>query len=39
MFGLFGKPSHDKFAKLVIAEARRAGVAGEIEFYGFVFHP
>ena len=32
MFGLFGKPSKDRFAKMVLAEARRAGVKTAFEF-------
>jgi len=29
---LFGPPSRDKFAKLVVAELRKAGCAGELKY-------
>jgi hypothetical protein len=32
MFGLFGKPSHEKFARIVIDAARKAGITEELEF-------
>ncbi len=32
MFGLFGKPSREKFARIVIDAARKAGFTEELEF-------
>jgi len=32
MFGLFGKPSHKEFAKIILAAARRAGITGDFIF-------
>ena len=32
MLGLFGKPSRDRFAKLIMSEARRSGISSDLEY-------